>query len=371
MPSILKSKKIIRVGIDGGDFVPFTTVKSGIQRIVNSFLKEVCKLKNKTFIFNYYYFSPVGCHPTGVLTYKRLPQKFFASFFLPLYFKKDNNDVFLGFSGYLPPLLNLSSTKKIIFLYDLGFFKFPQFYHNPQKLTNNTLEVIKNVDKIIVLSEYAKKELVSKIYRLDERKIIRLYPGVDHFKPVSIDQLIDVNHSPYFLYVGVIKPIKKIEKLFEIFYYFLIKMRNKDYQLILIGQKEEKYFEKLLKNRYYLKLKERIVFKDGLSDRELVRHYLQSVAVLNFSYEEGFCFPVLEALSLGKRVIVNNLPIYREFKNKFNNLLIRKNQKQIVQLMVEEAKRFRKEDGDKKSAENIIFKWRDFTEKLLKVIQQS
>jgi glycosyltransferase involved in cell wall biosynthesis len=376
MPSTLNSKKIIKIGIDGGDFVPFSRVKSGIQRIVDSFLREVGKLKNNNFIFNYYYFSPspVGwrnLHPTGVLTgvltYKSLPQKLFAYLFLPFYFRKNKNDVFLGFSGYLPKAINLLKTKKIIFLYDLGFLKFPQFYDRPRWLVNNTLEVITNANKIIVLSDYAKKELVDKISYIDGRKIVCIYPGVDHLAGKNlIYQLIKFD---YFLYVGVIKPIKKIEKLFEIFYYFLTRAKNKDYRLILIGQKEEKYFKKLLRNHYYLKLKEKIVFKSGLSDRELARYYLQSTALLNFSYEEGFCFPVLEALSLGKTAIVNNLPIYQEFKDKFDNLLIGKNDKEIVQFMCQAAVDTGGEFKYQNLKDTPVFKWVDFTKNLLRTIE--
>lgn len=366
MPSILNLKKTIKIGIDGGDFVPFGKVDSGIKRIVDSFLKETGKLKNEDCIFNYYYFDKEifsSDHLTGVLTYKKLPQKLFASWFLPLHFLKDANNVFLGFSGYLPPLINLINTKKVVFLYDLGFLKFPQFYFKVQKLKNRVSESIKSADRIITLSDYAKKQIV-RHFSTDEKKIVRLYPGLDHFGPnSSMVQIIEL--SKFFLFVGVIKPVKNIQLLFYYFYNFLKQSSDRNYQLVIIGQKEEKYFENLLKDQYYLKLKEKIIFKDNILDQELIKYYLQSIALLNFSYEEGFCFPVLEALSLGKKAIVNNLPIYHEFKDRFANLLIGKNEKEIVQFMCQAAANVSRKFKYQKPPETAVFKWANFTKNLL------
>ena len=369
MPSILNSKKIIRVGIDGGNFIPFSPVKSGIQRIVDSFLKEISHLKNNDFIFNYYYFSKEKTESQfEKINFKRLPQRLFASFFLPFYFQKDKNDFFLGFSGYLPPLITLTNAKKIIFLYDIGFIKYPQFYFNHQKLRKMVLRAIKFADRIVTLSNYAKEQIEKYFFVNERKKIVSLYPGVDHLLGKnSVNQLIKFK---YFLYVGVIKPIKKIDRIFKTFYYFLREEKNKDFRLVLIGQKEKEYFNKLRADPYYLQLKEEIIFKENVSDAELVNYYHNAVALLNFSYEEGFCFPVFEALSLGKKVIVNNLVIYREFEDRFDNLLIGENEKEIVQLMIEAAKIHHQRLLDRKLSFKSFFTWENFVQRLLKITRE-
>lgn len=368
MPSILNSKKIVKIGIDGGDFVPFSQVKSGIQRLVDSFLKEISQKKPNNFLFNYYYFGKKTESQIERIRFKKLPRRLFSSLFLPFYFKKDGNQIFLGFSGFLPPLINSPKVKKIIFLYDLGFLKYPKLYTYPQKLINNTLNVIKNADKIIVLSKYAKRELINRIYSLEEEKIIHLYPGTDHFKKnidqISINRIIEKKLKNYFLFVGVIKPIKNIERLLRIFSRFL-KVSKKDDDLILIGEKEKGYFNKLLKSREYQKIKERIKFLGNVSESELVNYYLNATAVVNFSRDEGFCFPVFEALSLGKKVVVNNLPIYYEFEDKFENLLIGKNEKEIINLMIKASKA-----KDKLILSQSLLKWSEFNEKLLVIIKK-
>ncbi len=367
MPSFSNSKKrLIRIGIDGGDFVSFGKVDSGIKRIVDSFLREIGKLKSEDYIFNYYYFGKSELKKkVANINFIRLPEKFFASIFLPIQFIKDRNSLFLGFSGYLPSLISLINTKRVVFLYDLGFIKYPQFYSNPKKLKNNLTRVMKLADKIITLSDYSKKQ-ITKYFSADEKKIVRLYPGLDHFAGKNlINQLIKFK---YFLYVGVIKPIKNIEGLFKRFYQFLQLSPEKKYYLILIGEKEEEYFNSLLTNGDYKKIKRKVIFLNNISDDELVNYYLKATALLNFSHEEGFCFPVLEALSFGKKAIVNDLPIYHEFEDKFDNLLVGKNEREIVQLMVGEAERVNRYDRNKRPKEGVIFKWRDFTEKLLEII---
>jgi len=374
MPFILNSKKrLIKIGIDGGDFVPFSPVKSGIQRIVDSFLKEISKLKNNNFIFNYYHFSAED-HPTGVVTYKRLPKEFFASLSLPLHFLMDGNDIFLGFSAYLPDLLAGFNGKKIVFLYDLGFLKYPSFYSNPKKLKNNLTRVIKSADRVITLSNYAENQ-IERYFSADEKKIVRLYPGLNHFAGKNlINQLIEFK---YFLYVGVIKPIKNIEGLFRCFNRFLQLSSDKGYHLVLIGEREKEYFNSLLTSSDYKKIKSKVIFLGNVSDDKLIDYYLKAVALINFSYEEGFCFPVLEALSLGKIAVVNNLPIYNEFKPYFNNLLMGKNEREIVQLMIKVTEDSKKTFSNFKVIRRLgvdylrRFSWNNFSKKLLEIIRQT
>lgn len=362
----------IKIGIDAGDFIPFGKVNSGIKRIINSFLKEIIKIKNNNYIFNYYFFedkNEISQKKHNAVQFKKLPQRFYGSLFLPLQAIKDKNDIFLGFSGNLPYLLSFSKIKKIIFLYDMGFFKFPQHYSNADKLQLLTKQTIKQADKIIVLSEHGKREILDVFPKFKTDKIIKIYAGFDHLKFDHLKKDIkDQKLEKYFLYVGVIKPIKNISSIFKYFYYFLktadlpAQAGADKYSLLLIGSKEKDYFDNLKKNKYYLIIKDKIVFKDNISDEELIKYYLNAVAVLNFSFNEGFCFPVLEALYLGKTVIVNNLPIYNEYKH-FNELMVGSSDKDIIQLMIKSIKK--KNTNIRKAGSVNIFTWERFGKKLL------
>lgn len=335
MPFILRSKKIIRVGIDAGDFVPFTTVRSGIQRIVDSFLKVIFRGDYPNFVFNYYFFGKKNDNKikkNGV-NFIRLPKRFFSSFFLPVFFKRDQNDIFLGFSGVIPIMMDFFSSKKIVFLYDLGFIKKPNNYSNADFLKKNLYHSLTKADKIITLSQCVKKEIENYFKLNTRKKIVFLYPGIDHLVYPKLSLNGRFLKYKYFLYVGVIKPGKNIERLFRVFFLYLKKSAKKNLFLVLLGSKEKKYFNQLIKNNYYQNIRRKIIFLENLDDKELTQLYLEAEAIMNLSYEEGFCFPVFEALSLRKKVIVNDLPIYYEFKKNFDNLLIGKDDNQIVKLM--------------------------------------
>lgn len=352
----------IRAAIDGGNFKPFGQVQSGIQRLIDSFLKQVKLSKNQRFIFNYYYFGSKAGHPEGgqaQLILKKLPQRFFASFYLPYQILKDQNDIFLGFSGYLPKVLKFSSVKKIVFIHDLGFIHYPKLYFNPKKLLKDTLFAVHQADKIIVFSDYVKNELVTNFPNLIKNKVTRIHAGTDHLLPYRMRK----NYQKYFLYVGVIKPIKNIKKVLYVFGRFLSASKDKNYQLILIGSKEIDYFNSLQNSPQFPKLKNKLIFIENVSDKQLISYYLQATAVLNVSLEEGFCYPVLEALSLGQNVIVNNLPIYKEYGKYFANLYIGKTNKNIIKLMIRTSKTKRKSLKQKIPSE---FTWNHFSSALLK-----
>lgn len=370
MPFILNSKKFIKIGVDGGDFIPFSKVDSGIQRIVDSFLKTMVDFnkKKKRYFINYYYFGQQKSKKFfNLFKFKKLPKKFFSSFFLPLNFLIDKNDVFLGFSSALPFLIVPFCSKKIVFLYDLGFMKFPYFYSNFYRLKKQTEKALRQADKVVVLSESIRKEI--KTFFLKKTTVI--YPGLNH-----LDFAYDLKkkfsksfffNKQFFLYVGVVKPIKNLEKIFYFFYHFVNKTKTNNCFLVIIGKKEKNYFKKLLKDYYFKKIKKRVIFKEALTDKELVWYYQNALSLLNFSYEEGFCFPVFEALYLKNFAIVNSLPIYHEFKKYFPNLIICKNDKEVILAMEEIMLKKKRRTVGCLTPEN--FTWKNFAQKLLELVE--
>jgi glycosyltransferase involved in cell wall biosynthesis len=335
---------MIKIGIDGGDFLPGSTVNSGIKRVVNSFIHECKKLK-KQFLIDYYYFGN---------------SFLFSSFFLPINVIRSNDDVFLGFSGNIPALLKWTKVKKILFIYDFGFYKYPHLYKNSPRLIANTNSSVRIADKIIVFSDYVKQELVKRFPYLNKNQVVRIYAGINHLRDSITNNKSLITHNNYFLYVGVIKPTKNIELLIRCFNDFIDKTHDKKHQLILIGKKGDYHPGKI-------KYSNRVVFLENLTDEELVSYYQNAKAVLNFSYDEGFCFPVLEGLSFGKPVIVNNLPLYSEFLKYFPNLIITETYSQVVDSMINCLKQ---KNINLTIKINPLFAWRHFTAQLLKVIQQ-
>jgi len=319
----------ISVAVDAGDFcIGKDEVNSGITRLLKGFFYQIKKNPQKNIHYNVYYFSSKKAKNTPYTSYKKLPRTAFGSLWLPYEVLKDRNDLFLGFSSHIPRLLSLSKIKKIVFLYDLGFYTYPAKYNNSYRLARMTNHSLKCANTVVTLSKYMKKVLIA-LSSQYSKKIQVVYPGTDH-----LERLKSKKDRKYFLYVGVIKPTKNIEELLLNFGQFLQKSSDKNYKLLLIGKKEGRYFARIKQNPIYKKLKRNISFVGKVSDQQLSFYYSHATAILNLSHEEGFGFPVFEALSLGKLAIVNNRPIYHEFKNKFKNLVITKNSSEVVRTML-------------------------------------
>jgi|GEM_PF-1423594 len=353
-----------KIAVDGGNLIPYQNVSNGIERVVDSFIREFCQKGFKNYSLNYYYFNnnPPKIIKRHNLTLRKLPMKFFASVFLPINLTANQDKIFLGFSGYISALTNLSGVKKILFLYDLGFIKYPQYYKNAQRLRERTNHAIYCADKIVVLSEHAKKELLASFPRIKNSKVIRIYSGIDHLSRFSKTA---IKKGKYFLFVGMIRPSKNIEALIKYFQVFLQNSADKQFKLILVGKSEAAYQKKILKMLESLKLKKHVKFVGNVSDRKLSAYYRHACAVVNSSYEEGFCFPVLEGLAMGKTVIVNNLPIYKEYRKYFDNLQIAKDEKEFTLFMQKAAE---EKKSRRKSQIAPSFTWKNFTKELLEVI---
>lgn len=357
-------QNIIHVGIDGGDFYPKDEVKSGIQRLVKSFLNSLGTQKTVSKKWFYYFFSRRQKLDTAnTIVYRILPKRLFSSLFLPLHMVFDRVHIYLGFSGILPQLVRILKRKSIVFIHDFGFYTNPRYYQDPERMKWQTEYALYGADRIIVFSDYIKDQIFTRFPKISKNKVTRIYPGADHImKPHAIPKTIDT----FFLYVGVIKAAKNIELLLQYFSEYLNQSEDKNVKLILIGSKEKKYYQKICQSSLYKKIHGNIIFLEQVSDEELVSYYLNCQALLNASHEEGFCYPVIEALHLGRHVIVNAIPLYREFKPYFPSLYIEKDKKSFISSMQRARKQFTPSTKTIKSP----FVWNKFTRELLQVIDK-
>lgn len=357
-------QNITHFGIDGGNFYPKDEVKSGIQRLVKSFLNSLSAKKSTKIKWFYYYFYDKKVSDTSEsIIYRILPKRLFSSIFLPLCMLFDRTQIYFGFSGILPHLVRVFGRKSIVFIHDFGFYTNPQYYRDPERMKWQTEYSLYGADRIIVFSDYIRNQISSRFPKILQSKIIRIYPGADHLvKPKTIQSI----KEKFFLYVGVIKAAKNIELLFEYFSGFLVQADNKNIKLILIGSKEKAYFLKISQSPIYKKIRNNLIFLNDVTDKELVQYYMNCYAVLNVSHEEGFCYPVIEALQLGRQVIVNDIPLYQEFKPFFQSLHIESDKKSFINSMQQAVKQIVPPSKIFKSP----FVWNTFTRELLQVIDK-
>lgn len=149
------SKK--RIGVDAGSLAE--AQKTGVSRLSVNLLRQLKKIdkKNQYLIFD-------------------KPKRGWRYFWLPLLVYLNKVDVFLGLNQALPVFLPCPS---VVMVYDLAFEYFPEsFADHGGRLKRITRHAVQKADKIIVLSQSTKKDLIKK-YQITPKKIRVIYETAD------------------------------------------------------------------------------------------------------------------------------------------------------------------------------------------------
>lgn len=164
---------------------------------------------------------------------------------------------------------------------------------------------IKRAAHILTVSETVKKKIVEQ-FSLSANKVTVTYEGVDIAFESRTSNLKPPIPGPYFLYVGNAYPHKNVETIIQAF-------NHSDVQdkLVLVG-KEDFFYKKLKMDASSLARNKDILFLQDVSDEKLGSLYAHARALLVPSFDEGFGLPPLEALVVGTRVIVSDIPIFHE-----------------------------------------------------------
>ena len=325
-------KEKMRISVDCGAHSVGNTVHSGIDRLIEGIYSGVSKEHE------YYWFT------FSSSTSHTLPKRFFSQLWLPVATITHRCDVFLGVAGTIPPLLRFFPVKKILFMYDFGFFTSPAHYgQSAKKLQNQTEYSIHIADKIIVLHEEIYAEFVKK-YPQYSYKVEIIPSGADHLERVPEKPVFVQKKDPFILYVGVVKPVKQIEKILSVI---------GDAYCIIAGQQEEEYVKTL-----QITASQHVHFIQNFNDAQLKWLYKNADVMVYTSAHEGFCYPVLEALSLGLSVIALDLPIFQTYKRHFPHLILVQTLGEMKQVLKE---RHTKEVQIKN---NHPYRWITFNERL-------
>ncbi|MFZ2206433.1 MAG: glycosyltransferase [Microgenomates group bacterium] len=301
----VKIKKSIAV--DCGSYPVGGMVQSGIDRLIQGLYS------NRSDDFIYFWF---GFHPKAQ---DRLPTVFFSQLWLPLVTIIKGANIFLGVSGVIPRMLHYSKVKKILFLYDFGFLKSPELYvGSAMRLKRQTEDSIRYADKIVFLHEELHKEFILRYPHFSYKAVV-IPSGADHLQNIQEVPVFIQPKKPVYLSVGVVKPIKKIETLLSVI---------SDTYTIIAGSEEKEYADILNLNN--LKNVQRIQkFNDG----QLKWLYTHSDILINTSENEGFCYPVLEALTLGLPVVAFDLPLFQEYKKYFSHLTLVSSKEEMKEIL--------------------------------------
>lgn len=226
-----------------------------------------------------------------------LPRGVWRTFFLPAYVTVKQPDfVHFPWNGNVPK--GLSNTKVISTLNDVLPLAIPGYFKSMQDEKAYRRRVQADLDRtdvLITISEYSKNEMLSNFSVKNEPVVIPLGPTLqrEHGKPCQ-----DIQQSgDYFVYVGGYDARKGIDKLIKIFI-SLHREKIITSRLVLSGSKN--YFSPAFKRLVDEGVQLGIIEEKGyVSDDELARLLMNSIALVYPSRYEGFGLPPLEAMALG------------------------------------------------------------------------
>lgn len=351
--------KQLNIAIDAGDLSPASPVRSGISRIVRSFVQVIEQNKLPVQI-DYYFFShdKIPLNNSEHISYHQLPTRGFSSFFLPLSLHRRNTDVFIGFSQYIPR--SPKTTKAILVIHDLAFTRYPKLFTTAPALITQTEKSVKRARVICCFSNSVVSDVKKQFLQFPVSEIHQLSPGLDHISEKSVP--ISTGY-PFYLVVGVIKPIKRVDFILESFIAWK-KQSGESHQLILIGNAESHYKKKLELISGYADYASSIIWKHSVSEEELNAYYQKAEAFLIASYEEGFCFPLFEALIHRTPVIALENNLFTEYAKQYTQIKLVKDMQTFI-TAISDTKQYAKEKPF-----GTIPTWKQFTNDLISLSQK-
>lgn len=228
---------------------------------------------------------------------------------VPIEFFIGKVDIFHTSDWVEPP----SKCLKVTTIHDFLIYKHPKFF--PKRLVENQkrrLYWVLKESRAIITDSYATKMDGINLLGIPQEKIFVVYPGIgQNFKPVSQEIIrkmlkkYSINKS-YLLTVGVREPRKNLQNLLAAFYRI---RKMVDLQLVIVG--------KLGWGMGKLPLDSDIKILGYVSDDDLPALYSGASCFVYPSFDEGFGFPVLEALACGVKVVASNIDSLEEIGGKY------------------------------------------------------
>lgn len=223
---------------------------------------------------------------------------------------RDDIDV-IFFIAPLLPLIFPKKIKAVQICQELGSQKTPVF-----GLKEKLLAVLR--DKIlmprslgrasvIIAASKATKSDIHKFYAVPDEKVRVVYDG---YQDLSIykdsSPTVDEAMRPFFFFAGKVKSRKNVHGIVSAF--ILLKKRTSaDAKLVIAGDYGGEYYEKIRKEIQENGMEKDIFFVGYASGARLYTFYINALALVFPSFNEGFGMPPIEAMSLGLPVITSNL----------------------------------------------------------------
>ncbi len=183
----------------------------------------------------------------------------------------------------------------------------------------STAFALKHAKKIITVSDFTKREILSLYSKTKKDKIVVVHNGYsnDLYKPLNdeskMQSVLDKYNisKPFFLYVGRLEKKKNTPTLIEAL--SLVRENNPEIKekLVLIGNASFGFDEV----KYVIEefdLNNDVLIPGWVAEDDLAYLYNAATAFVFPTKHEGFGIPILEALACGLPTIASDIPVLKE-----------------------------------------------------------
>ncbi len=341
------------------EYILFTDTKLGINFSAGNYKEKVIWLPN-----------------FGEESIRKLGSPVWMNSCLPWGLRKEHVDL-LFCPNSISPIRQ--TCKKVLVIHDLSpilfsglHSRFHSFY-----LRRTFLSEIKNISKIITVSQSSKKDIIQ-LFSVPEDMIKVIYSGVGNiFKPINDRGVLNEKLQEYaltakefILYVGALNPRKNLIKLVHA-YCELRKSSHIEHRLVIVGGKN-RFYATIYTVAKNLGLENDVVFTGYIPDDDLPYIYSGADLFVYPSFYEGFGFSPLEAMACGTPVISSNVSSIPEITEDAAILVNPNDVNDIAKAMQEVLtnKDLRKRMVHKALERASFFSWKKTAEKTLKVFEE-
>ena len=300
--------------IIGLDVSALNSKSTGTGRYINCLLEQLKISGNEIKVF-----PSKGNHSNKTKSsfdkeLQRINRHYYRMFGLTSEMSKSKVDCGI-FPNYF--ISNNFSKPSAIVIHDLSFITHPQFYSKRFVLYYEHLlkQTLKRNPLILTVSEHTRENICRNLnIKKEDIFLVQAYSNIKT-RSNYISEKIPAE-IPYLLYVGHIEPRKNLLFLVENF----LKWKNErklNIQLKLIGE----VWVKSKEINYLLKKyagHPDIIFKGYVNEEELELQYKNASGFVHSSLEEGFGFPVIEAMDYGLPVLCSNNHAAKEISSPYS-----------------------------------------------------
>lgn len=203
-------------------------------------------------------------------------------------------------TDYLPASKRI---KIVSTIHDLNFLKEDKSEQKRKRYLNKVQNLIDRSSVVVAISNYVKEDLLNHCNISDEN-IEVIYNGASvNYAEEKESFSINIKNieGPFIYSLGTINRKKNVHLL----PYLLI---GNDLKLVMSGIiHEQDYFQRIQQIVKDLGVEDRFIYTGAVTESEKF-YYLKNCVLFAFpSIAEGFGLPVIEAMSLGKKVLLSNL----------------------------------------------------------------